>query len=405
MLAGQIISALFFVGIALLFIDLVPLQENMMCPGNYTNGTECPEAYFSQTYFDARMKFRDASLAIDGATRSSHTVLEEDNVAYTMDVTVIPGELTDSLLVHVSGTHGVEGFIGSAIQTKMLREWNATSRKAGPTTVFVHAVNPYGFAHYRRFNEHNVDLNRNFFATEAEWNEMRNRDPNLVGYEDFRSMLYPAAVPTLFDRYALLFRAAYHIALNGFVKMKRTLVTGQYHFPEGPYYGGNKEEQSITILKKVLGEYKDKYKHVTVIDVHSGLGPEGVDTLMVSSEQELERAKLVFANSTIEAPGDKAGPNSGYDLTRGGVDYQPMLGDHTIAVTEEFGTIPGVFVARAIILENSACHLAKGSYIHKVTQDWMRDAFYPQKLAFKKSVLKRGGELFESAWKYLQSAN
>ena len=58
---------------------------------------------------------------------------------------------------------GVEGFAGSAIQIQFLKE-----RIGGPElprsfgVLLIHALNPYGFAHLRRANECNVDLNRNF---------------------------------------------------------------------------------------------------------------------------------------------------------------------------------------------------------------------------------------------------
>lgn len=400
---SQLFSAAIFIGVGLLFIDLVPIQENMMCEtGSYQNVTECPDAVFSQSYFEARSRFVSAAQAA-GAELQRHVIVEEDGLAYTTDVAVLHGSKKQQggLLVHVSGTHGVEGYIGSAIQTDLLRKWNDT-RKDGATVVFVHAVNPFGFAHSRRFNEHNVDLNRNCFFSETEWEVARSRDPNIVGYDDFRSLLFPGVVPTLFERYAMLFKAAYYVARHGFVTLKRTLVTGQYHFPEGPYFGGVSEEKSITTLKNVVSGFTG-YAKVVVVDVHSGLGPEGVDTLMVSNQEELSRAQEVFdpAAFKLEAPDVSSGANAGYDLATGMVSYAPILGSHTIEVTEEFGTIPGIFVARAIIMENSAFQLARGSAIHKVTQDWLRDAFYPQKMSFKKSVLARGNKLFETAWTYL----
>ncbi|CUF83659.1 membrane-associated protein, putative [Bodo saltans] len=159
-MVAQVFGALLVIFVGLLFVDLVPLQENMMCEaGTYANASECPDAVFSQTYFDARAKFRAAAKAA-GAQLSSYTIVEEDNFLYTTDVAVLVGKKKGSLVVHISGTHGVEGFIGSAIQTDLLNTWNS-SRADGATIVFVHAVNPYGMAHFRRFNEHNVDLNRN----------------------------------------------------------------------------------------------------------------------------------------------------------------------------------------------------------------------------------------------------
>jgi hypothetical protein len=58
----------------------------------------------------------------------------------------------------------VEGYCGSGVQVFALhdQEWRAKARDAGVATLYIHALNPYGFSHVRRFTHENVDLNRNF---------------------------------------------------------------------------------------------------------------------------------------------------------------------------------------------------------------------------------------------------
>ncbi len=63
------------------------------------------------------------------------------------------------------GLHGVGGFPGSAIQLQFLNELPEVRR--GGAIVLGHILNPYGMAWIRRFNENNVDLNRNFLAEGA----------------------------------------------------------------------------------------------------------------------------------------------------------------------------------------------------------------------------------------------
>ena len=63
------------------------------------------------------------------------------------------------------------------------------SRLAADTAlVLVHANNPHGFAHQRRVNEDNIDLNRNFIDFDAEI-------PDSPGYAE----LHPALVPDAWD--------------------------------------------------------------------------------------------------------------------------------------------------------------------------------------------------------------
>ncbi len=79
-----------------------------------------------------------------------------------MDFAVLGPERAEAGLVLVSGTHGVEGFCGSASQTGLLREGQIKAYAERLRVVLVHAHNPYGFAWLRRVNEDNVDLNRNY---------------------------------------------------------------------------------------------------------------------------------------------------------------------------------------------------------------------------------------------------
>ena len=124
-------------------------------------GPERPDCAFAETYWEARAKFREAAAAAGAELHALEVV-----PTYFMDVAVLPGS-GPGLVVHSSGVHGVEGYAGSAIQIALLRKLagaGASNSSGGaPTVVLVHAVNPFGMAHYRRFNEHNVVRRLTFF--------------------------------------------------------------------------------------------------------------------------------------------------------------------------------------------------------------------------------------------------
>lgn len=88
----------------------------------------------------------------------------------TVDVAFINKPKTEeerkrAVMVHISGTHGVEGHAGAAIQIafldKLLKKEIELPKNV--SIVLVHALNPFGFLFNRRWNENGVDLNRNFF--------------------------------------------------------------------------------------------------------------------------------------------------------------------------------------------------------------------------------------------------
>ena len=75
--------------------------------------------YFSNSYAEARDRFRRAATAV-GASVTSHEVNAEcrgDELA--IDVATV-GEDGDPAVVTSSGVHGVEGFMGSAVQLALL---------------------------------------------------------------------------------------------------------------------------------------------------------------------------------------------------------------------------------------------------------------------------------------------
>ena len=81
----------------------------------------------------------------------------------TIDVAVLGDAASaPAVFLHTSGTHGVEGFAGSAIQVAYLR--SGRPPPANVALVLVHGVNAHGFAEGRRWTERGVDLNRNFIG-------------------------------------------------------------------------------------------------------------------------------------------------------------------------------------------------------------------------------------------------
>ena len=76
----------------------------------------------------------------------------------------------------------MEAFAGSAIQLLSLDE-GLPDLPEDAALILVHVVNPYGMAWLRRFNEENVDLNRNFLGPEEKY------DGAPEDYEKFDSFL------------------------------------------------------------------------------------------------------------------------------------------------------------------------------------------------------------------------
>ena len=106
--------------------------------------------YFSVDYASARERFRatatGAGASLDAYELPNRRGLNDETLA--IDVASLRMEGAERVLVLVSGTHGVEGFCGSAAQIALLhdRPLHALLERLNVAILVVHAINPYGDA-------------------------------------------------------------------------------------------------------------------------------------------------------------------------------------------------------------------------------------------------------------------
>lgn len=364
-----------------------------MCPDDATSENDAIACSFSESYWEARAKFVHAAKQASAELYSLEVL---NGSMYTMDIAVVRGT-GPGLVVQSSAVHGVEGYAGSAIQIAKLREIARGGADLQPTLVFVHAVNPYGMAHFRRCNENNVDLNRNALHPDQR-TKADTRDPNIAGYEDFSERLFnPPSPSNLFDAYfGFWFKAAYALTKYGFQHLKMSMVAAQYHNQKGIFYGGHELQVSHRLLRDFMVEhFEGTTGTVTWIDVHTGLGRQGYDSLLISNSGDATRLEKAFPGSLegIQGfDGDGGDVGAGYELTVGFVNefYEQCFpkGREVLVMTQEFGTLSGVLVARAMILENQAFNYDRAQQPFWST--FTRDAFYVRTAEWKRSVLHRG---------------
>jgi hypothetical protein len=318
----------------------------------------------------------------------------------TMDIAIFRGDLP-GVLVHTSGMHGVEGYAGSAIQLALLQDGVLPPPEKRPTIVMVHAVSPSGMKNYRRFNENNVDLNRNAISNFEEF--LKTRHPNIAGYDDFRYMTAQERKPSFWWDGTIGFwiKALPAFFRHGYVTLKRVLVAGQYHHPKGIFYGGNKQERSIEGLmdfvtdeeRGILAPLREAGP-IVWIDVHTGLGPFGMDTVVSEKIISAEEMTKWFATAyRLLTPEEKnTGAMDGYELSKGTLPslVYEVTNKTALALTQEFGTLPGLLVARAFILENMMYHFGDDEGRRSLGRPWLQAAFYPQSSLWRSSIIQRG---------------
>jgi hypothetical protein len=225
--------------------------------------------HFAQSYAEARAKFLAAAEAagLDVASHV-HPLRGRDDEELAMDVVRDGPADAERLLILSSACHGVEGYCGSGVQVALLQDaaFRAAAREARVAVLHIHALNPYGFSWWRRTTQENVDLNRNF-------QDFSRGLPINMGYDTIAHWLVPETWPpppeieAKLDRFSREMGAAItHEAISG----------GQYAHPEGLFYGGLNPTWSHVTLRHVLREEATRCKRLAWIDLHTGLGPEGV---------------------------------------------------------------------------------------------------------------------------------
>jgi Protein of unknown function (DUF2817) len=224
--------------------------------------------FFAQTYAEARGKFLTAAQAAGLKVQShAHPLPGHDGEPLAMDVARSGDAQAQALLLITSACHGVEGFCGSGVQNALLADASflADAQKAGVAVLFIHALNPFGFSHWRRTTHENVDLNRN-------WQDFSQPLPRNTAYDSIARLVIPPTWPPGEQVQADLAALA---TQHGAKAMQTAVSGGQYHHPDGLFYGGQAPTWSQQTLRRVLQSHATLCHRLGWIDLHTGLGPNG----------------------------------------------------------------------------------------------------------------------------------
>ena len=275
------------------------LIATLVGPGVILSAVRQPEpedgfAYaesFRTDYEDIRLHLQELSDGL-GAEFASHPIDESDGLY--IDSFYLPSRDTQTnLVVLTTGVHGIEGYIGAAMLDVFFGEIYPTLDHSDTGVLVVANVNPYGMKHLRRYNENNVDLNRNFILDWDTFDRASNQE-----YPKVDTFLGPTGK----IGNALWHEAGFYLSLaktavtEGADTISDALLTGQYEYPQGVYYGGDGDESSTVYLKDVFARCLDSaYENILHIDIHSGYGPRYNMVIFNSVFETMTEAESVAA--------------------------------------------------------------------------------------------------------------
>ena len=360
------------------------------------------EYAYSEVFFNSydeirsHLKERVAELRKNGIAVevNEYAVDEKDNL-YIDNIYLPSNSEKENLIVLTTGVHGMEGYIGSVMLDVFFDEIypNIDTEKTG--ILVVANVNPYGMKYMRRYNENNVDLNRNFILDWENFDLSSNKD-----YPEVKEFLQPEGeIGNAFWHEAGFYLSLAKEALTkGTDKVSDALLTGQYEYSQGVYYGGNGDEISTAYLKGVFNDCLDnEYKNIVHIDIHSGYGPRYNMVIFNSVYETMTEAetKEAFGYDYVISHDSE----SFYATTGDTTDYFYRLAESKGSEKElfstcfEFGTIGDSFIDSILSLKYTIdenrqhWYPSNNKITSEVVQENYYELFYPTETKWREKTV------------------
>jgi hypothetical protein len=363
--------------------------------------TDQASSYFAADYFEARAAFLKAAKLCDADITSviHPTAKGPMGRDIFMDCALLGPKDAPAALIVISGTHGPEGYCGSGVQVGLLRSGQASDWAKVMRVILVHAHNAYGFAWDTRFNEDNIDLNRNYLASfETPLPENPNYD-----------ILAPYAAPSSDDpntRKEAEGKLLAFAGTHGFQALQAALTGGQYNHPKGVYYGGVAPSWSHTTLTSLLARTTQGCDKVVSIDMHTGLGPYGHGEIISEARLDSDhfaRQTSIWGNEVCST---KDGSSVSADLsgTLDGALERTLSPAWSASIAIEFGTVDPMSVFRATQRSSWLhCYGDREGPASAAIRAENRAAFYGETPEWKNKVWTRSSAVIGAAADALKS--
>lgn len=288
-----------------------------------------------------------------------------------------------------SGLHGIEGFVGSAIQAAVLEEGlGAWWPDAGGAVIFVHGLNPWGMAYGRRVNEDNVDLNRNFLGVDEPWRGLPD------GFIEVDRLLHPHGGPRRVSLFAL---RALILRLRRGEAALHAPAAGQFDRPRALFFGGNGPSRTNLLVRAHLPRVLSEASEILHLDLHAGLGPRGRVVLLCGHPQGSEdhdRLVRAFGEGVVLPQGEPSGVRGAFLPWLG----EKLRGARYEGITAEFGSVRPTALLAALREENRAWHHDQpGTTSFIRAQDALAEALVPRSRRWRDRVVPLGVRLVQRA--------
>ena len=393
-------------------IDFTTYQFNTYKPKAIVQDVN-PEnlLYFQESYNDCRKNFLDQAGKMKQMYKdveiSALKVKSRVDSDLTIDYCYIPAQKSfKRLLILTSAVHGVEGYVGSAIQQMVLNEMVKDTNLDNLGLLLIHGVNPYGFKYNRRVTENNVDLNRNCSTDDTLYNSGNE------GYRDLNSFLNQKQKVSLtsFGHFFFQLAAIQKIIKHSMGALRQAILQGQYQYEKGIYFGGNALEPSVKAVTPLIQQASEAYDMVFCIDLHTGYGANGTLHLFPNPfKDKTKKAKIENIFSGI--PIDWGDSDDFYTITGDFATYAGAIipDKYYLNMTFEFGTLDtqstmgSIKALHNVIIENQGVQNGYASSKDETeVKSRYLEGYYPSSEAWRSKALHDARQTLMQAIKKYQ---
>jgi hypothetical protein len=363
--------------------------------------------YYNESYVEARKEFRlksdELSIKYPETKNFNIKVESKTDSNLTIDFCFIPGSKeTEKLFILSSGVHGVEGYVGSAVQLFFMNNYITDEFLEKTGVLLIHSVNPYGFKYTRRVTENNVDLNRNSDIDKKLFKTIND------GYPKVYDLINPQGkvkTGSLGNRFFFI-KAIRDIVVESMLVLRQAVLQGQYEYPEGLYFGGKDFEPQIEALTPIIDTICKPYKTVFALDLHTGFGERGKLHLFPTPVEKDVKARMesVFEGFKI----DWGDTNDFYTYTG---DFSSFIGKINkdkifIPMIFEYGTmnsqttIGSIKSIHIMILENQGEQYGYESEEDRIkSKKDVLEMYYPSSEEWRNHIIDETKIIFDKSLK------
>ena len=343
-------------------------------------------AVFSGSYAATRQRWLTHTTKLPGHTKFLPYPcdgLGPEGEELVTDTVWIGPEDASRVLVLIGGTHGIEGFAGSAVQIDMLAllaEGHIVI-PANTAVLIVHALTPWGYAWQRRCDADGVDLNRNIV-------DFSKPLPKNKDYELLKNTFY--LTDTAQRKIALVEFEQQH----GRIELEKAISAGQYGDPSGPFYGGKAPAHGRLVCEGVMREYALQQRNLAVIDLHTGLGSYGYGEIICDHQPDSTGTRVAqnWYGESVALP--LLGTSSSVPKT-GLLDYawHAIMNERSCYVTLEFGTFSTDQLFEILLRDHQLWAQAGNEQARLEHSKVMLHHFCPDDQAWREMVLFRARQV------------